>query len=702
MPSSSRCETALIYSSLISAMILFIFITPSAQAGTLDPTFGYGGEVVTDFGLSDYPAKVLIQPDGKIVVAGYKTPSFNYSPSPVVARYNGDGSLDSSFGNNGVVVNSMTGAPIYDALLQPDGKIVLVGGQGAAYQTPATGILILRYNSNGTPDLSFNGGSVITSLNGAAVSAALQPDGKILVLGKNNAPGLGAINLVRYNSDATLDQSFGVGGISYNYITNYYMVPGVFDLALLPDGKFLINGYAGQYFLARFTADGTPDPTFGMNGFIYSALFGGQMILQPDGKIIFADKYADTGHHFTLVRMNSNGSVDTGFGLNGTVTTNFGSGSYSYSADAVLKSNGEIIAIGSVDYSGQSYFAAVRYTGSGALLAKTAVQFSAPADEHGINAALQPDGKIVLTGYRKIYSSADFATARLLNITDNIRPYKRIYDFNGDQRDELILYRPGTGGASSHWYDASFDYAFTFGTSEDIITPADFTGDGLTELAVFRPSTGYWYIARSYFNAATDFTAIAWGTSGDLPVAGDYDGDGRADIAVFRPSNGIWYILNSRDNTTRFVQWGVSDDQPVVGDYDGDGKADAAVFRPSNGTWYVQKSSDNQMLAIQFGQSGDHPVQNDYDADYKTDFAVYRPSNGTWYVLESYENNFVAQRWGAPGDIPAPGDYDGDSKTDFAVYRPAERGVWYIMYSGLGTSSGIKWGAITDIPVPGN
>ncbi len=277
----------------------------------------------------------------------------------------------------------------------------------------------------------------------------------------------------------------------------------------------------------------------------------------------------------------------------------------------------------------------------------------------------------------------------------NVTPRAAQYDFDGDSKTDLSIFRPSVG---EWWYFRSSDQgvgAFTFGSVTDIPTPFDFTGDGKSDVAFFRPSSGTWYVLRS---EDTTFYAFPFGANGDKPAPGDFDGDGTDDAAVFRPSTGLWFILRSSDSGISSLPFGASGDLPVVADYDGDGMDDVAIFRPSVREWWHLKSAGG-VGAYQFGSPGDKTVQGDYTGDGKADVAFWRPSTGEWYVVRSEDSSFYAFPWGATGDIPTPGDYDGDGVYDAAVWRQSQNCTWFI----LGSTSGFQsapFGAAGDKPLP--
>jgi uncharacterized delta-60 repeat protein len=213
--------------------------------GTLDASFGTGGIVTSDFAASLTAARsVALQPDGKIVAAGqtFVNGSFDFA----LARYNSDGTLDASFGADGIVTTDFAGRPdrAFSVVVQPDGKIVAAGQAVIA----SFDFALARYNSDGSLDTSFGtGGLVTTSIgNGSfdfARSVALQPNGKIVAAGQVLFIGGFDIALTRYNRDGTLDASFGADGI---VTTDFFegSSDGAFSVGVQPDGRIVVAGNA--------------------------------------------------------------------------------------------------------------------------------------------------------------------------------------------------------------------------------------------------------------------------------------------------------------------------------------------------------------------------------------------------------------------------------------------------------------------------
>ena len=270
------------------------------------------------------------------------------------------------------------------------------------------------------------------------------------------------------------------------------------------------------------------------------------------------------------------------------------------------------------------------------------------------------------------------------------------FDFNGDGKTEIGVFRPnGTSGAE--WWiqssSAGTVWATTFGTATDVPVPGDYTGDSIADVGYWRPSTGQWNILRS-----ENFTyyAFPFGANGDIPVPADYDGDFKADAAVFRPSNGTWYIARSTGGTT-IQSFGQNGDKPVPADYDRDGRADIAIYRAPAGQWWIQRSSAG-LFAGTFGTATDKPVPGDYTGDLRADVAFWRPSTGEWFILRSEDFSYYSFAFGTSGDLPAPGDYDGDGRHDATVFRPSSA-TWFSQRSTAGTLIH-QFGSSGDRPVP--
>ncbi|MGI8892309.1 MAG: T9SS type A sorting domain-containing protein [Bacteroidia bacterium] len=319
--------------------------------------------------------------------------------------------LDSTFGNNGIVIiPAVNGSEINAIALQLDGKIVAAG------YWASLGIYhfqIARYNIDGTLDNTFgNGGFVNTTIHNSDMPKAIgiQPNGKIIVAGyyytgTPTSPGAGMYHkaIVRYNPDGTLDQSFGTGGILTPEVIGPTTHEAISSLLIQPDNKIVVGGSAGnQFSLIRFNNDGTPDNSFGTGGFVLTSIEAAAtiytMVLQPDNKIVVAGSTLDSiiNVKFALARYNSDGSLDLNFGANGIITTDFGNTNYEVCHSLALQPDNKIIAAG---YFG-NILAVVRYNTNGSLdnnfgNAGIVTDSNLPG---AVGVGLQSDGKIVVAG----------------------------------------------------------------------------------------------------------------------------------------------------------------------------------------------------------------------------------------------------------------------------------------------------------------
>jgi len=358
----------------------------SAAPGDLDFSFGVQGRQMILIPNNTHPntldwnptEDIAFQPDGKILVAGSaldRTIGFDFT----VTRFNADGSLDTSFANNGVFRHDFTGSDDHGwgIVLQPDGKIIIAGEAylGVFNDEVDTAFGLIRLNSDGTFDSSFGtNGIVITNFFASLDSAtevALQPDGKIIATGYVTPGGVnvaGAYDfaLVRYNPDGSIDTTFGTDG---RVITDFN---GLGDRAqtsvLQPDGKIVLAGWvyttiAGgiDFGLARYNPDGSLDMTFDSDGKVVTT-FGNNLdelargiALAADGKLVVAGDFynpppvvGQSGHRdVAIARYNPNGSLDASFDGDGKFVYDSNLSDRNEGAqDVVVQPDGKILFVG--------------------------------------------------------------------------------------------------------------------------------------------------------------------------------------------------------------------------------------------------------------------------------------------------------------------------------------------------------------------
>lgn len=305
----------------------------------------------------------------------------NYStlptpPSPPSQSSLIEGILDTSFGTNGFNLTTPgTNDWATGMAIQLDDKIVAGGN---ATMAGASGFCLVRYNSNGSIDTTFgtNGFNTnTTGTNAGITGVAVQPDGKIVVGGtSDDVSGNTGFAFARYNPDGSLDTTFGTAGfVTGNYGTS---IPSTYINALIlqPDGKILACGSIDDtFFMGRYNPDGSLDPTFGTNG--YTTVTPGtsdvlyRMRLQSDGKIVAGGYSSNVAGNtaFAIIRYNSNGSLDTAFGTNGFNTTTLNTGDSIYALG--IQQDGKIVVGGYTGpISGSSdSFALARYNSNGSL-----------------------------------------------------------------------------------------------------------------------------------------------------------------------------------------------------------------------------------------------------------------------------------------------------------------------------------------------
>ncbi|HUM45693.1 MAG TPA: T9SS type A sorting domain-containing protein [Chitinophagales bacterium] len=336
--------------------------------GTLDATFNGDGKLNTEIGFYSIARDCIVQPDGKIVIAGFTDES---DDEFLMVRYHTDGSPDNSFGENGVMTTQLGGyTSEANALVrQSDGKLI-AAGYTRDTGDPDYDFAVVRVTSDGVLDNSFSGdGKFQLDVNGendVAFAIAVQQDGKIVFGGSSLLAG-NASALVRLLANGTPDPDFGSGGV---VITDSYVST---SLLIQEDGKILSGGYSsgGQGSvpaIVRYLADGDLDLSFGNNGFAIPSLpsfsaTASAIALQPDKKILLAGSIytLSAPEACMLMRFDENGNVDNTFGDDGLFILPLSDDEPSNFMDAVLQSDYKIVAAGFKGTAADDQFAVARF-----------------------------------------------------------------------------------------------------------------------------------------------------------------------------------------------------------------------------------------------------------------------------------------------------------------------------------------------------
>jgi uncharacterized delta-60 repeat protein len=475
---------------LLSALLLLGAGSAQAVPGNLDPSFGSDGVAATRIGGSSDAQGLVLQPDGKIVEAGWSLDGSNGVFA--LARYGADGSLDRQFGSNGTTTTAWgTHSQARALALQPDGKIVVAGQ--IFYQAK---FALARYRPDGSLDPSFaaDGKQVfpIGEASGAA-AVAVQPDGKIVVAGYSSNAASSALALARLKPNGLPDPGFGTDGIMTTAIGTHSAAEA---LVLQPDGKLVVAGFSdvGGGFtrttLVRYGAGGSLDAGFGSGGI--ATLAGSPnnadahaLALQPDGKIVVAGN--DSGRGLLLARYTSNGVLDQSFGSGGRVLTRL-DGSTEATAVAV-QLDGKLVVAGRTRDGAVSTYALARYDAAGSLdpsfgRGGVVVTRLAPLPKvvsgTAAGVVVQADGKIVVGGTLKQLTGGDSTTFGLARYL--VTPGCRVPDVRG-----RMLARARTTLVSADCSVGTIAHALSKKVKRGrVISEHPAPGTGLPELAKVR------------------------------------------------------------------------------------------------------------------------------------------------------------------------------------------------------------------------
>jgi uncharacterized delta-60 repeat protein len=427
LTAEENCATIGTPATAVLTIIDDEYVPPQpGPSGQLDTTFHTDG-IANTAPFGGKQSKMIMQADGKFVIVGGTFTDF------IAARFNADGSEDAGFGGTGRVTTDVAGGFLVEyaraVVQQPDGKLV-VAGQGTLANN-SSAVALVRYNADGTLDGTFSGdGKVLeAAVAGQAYAVALQPDGKIVVAGSSPVSGgsdLADMMVSRFNADGSLDSSFGTAGV-----TTFDMAIGTDvarNLLVLADGSIVIAGEAQpsggntQTAIAKLDGNGALDAAFGVAGklAIPGANAGRGLALQTDGKLLLAGGSHTIPSGFVVMRLNADGSYDSGFGNGGATvirTSTSTAGEGDIAAAVAVRPDGRIYVAGKSGSINEN-FGLVRFTAAGAVDTSFGIDGISNVDFSGLqdgaeSLVIQQDGKLVMGGYATPSSNDGYGLARV-------------------------------------------------------------------------------------------------------------------------------------------------------------------------------------------------------------------------------------------------------------------------------------------------
>jgi uncharacterized delta-60 repeat protein len=531
---------------------------------------------------------------------------------------------------------------------------------------------------------------------------AIQPDGKIIVGGNTgNSALFQDFMVIRFNANGTPDASFGPTGIGVIQ-TSFDTLDFCSSVALQTDGKIVAGGrrspdfFNSDFALLRLTATGSLDTTFDTEGKLTTSIRQSdsldKVLIQPDGKLIATGntRNLDQNVDAALIRYNPNGSLDTSFDVDGIATTN--DAPFEETTAAALQPDGKIIVTERRDFNTP---ALIRFNPNGSLDISFHGDgiFKFPASNYTNTfpraVAIQPDGRIIVSGPQ----GPDLFLSRLLGDPRSVRTNQTgivLEDRNGTNPPFLntsTVTVSGLPGTITKIRVSLNKITHTFPADLDIMLESP-TGARTMLMSDTGGGQGQGFVNKTIIIDQSAARAIP------VPTTDNF--------GFFKPTN-----LNG--NTT--LEPGGIDVFPAPGpgsqNY-GAGNLDVFNGTNPNGQWKLYALDDEGQdfggfdgwtLDVTTTTSRLNNLGADFDGDGKTDISIYRPAPGEWWLNRSSTGVTVAAQFGQSTDLITPGDFTGDGKTDIAFFRPST-GFWFIFRSEDGSFFSYPFGSNGDIPAP--
>jgi uncharacterized delta-60 repeat protein len=459
----------------VSILCIILYPLISFAICDLDQSFGTGGLVTNGFTNTDAGGQIILLTNGQFLIPGS---FFNGNNTDfAVAKFNSDGSPDNTFGNLGIAIANFPANQndfIAAIEVQSDGKIIAAGFvfTGSIFEFG-----LVRFDVGGLVDPNFGtGGFSLTTIpgnrSGFLFDMTVLSDDTIVAVGPiTNVQGKNAaFALAKYDEDGNLDITFGTNGITITPLRDAE-IASANSLLIQPDQKIVIAGARdngkheenfSDFFLARYDANGTLDPTFGNNGIVITdsplsrADFINESLLQSDGKIIGVgtiqtglpgDNFPPRHGVIALVRYNSDGTLDYTFGNGGFVTTDIPAFDNNTGWEAALRANGKIVIAADLVSPTAADFGMVEYNPDGTFCDSSirTVNFPVDREDHANEVAILPDGKVLISGSSRLSGgNADFALARFACSDLSISPLALPSALEGAAYNQTLTASGGT------------------------------------------------------------------------------------------------------------------------------------------------------------------------------------------------------------------------------------------------------------------